>query len=237
MKKSLLLYAFLFCLFTANAQQVNQEPIRFIEVTGSSEIEIEPDEIVFIIRIKEFWKEEFEKKAKEEDYKTKVPIAIIESELLSGLESVGVGHESITVQEIGNFQRERGKDFLISKQLEIKLNNFKTIIEIVNTLHTNGIDYMGIGSLKNKNIAKYREQGKIMALKAAKDKAEYLLASLGEQLGPVMTITEPGDEAFFHGQAQYKLANVSNAMYDSGSIDNIRKIKLRYEMTVKFGIK
>ena len=40
-----------------------QEPdanARYIEVTGSSEVEIIPDEIHFMITIKEFWQEEFE---------------------------------------------------------------------------------------------------------------------------------------------------------------------------------
>ena len=35
---------------------------RYIEVTGSSETEIIPDEIHFMITIKEYWQEEFEKK-------------------------------------------------------------------------------------------------------------------------------------------------------------------------------
>ena len=47
-----------------------QEPdvnARYIEVTGSSEVEIIPDEIHFMITIKEFWQEEFEAKSKPED--------------------------------------------------------------------------------------------------------------------------------------------------------------------------
>lgn len=35
---------------------------RYIEVTGSSEIEVVPDEIHFLISIKEYWEEEFDGK-------------------------------------------------------------------------------------------------------------------------------------------------------------------------------
>ena len=70
----LLLAAFL----PIHAQQTQPLSQRFIEVTGSSEISVEPDEILFIIRIQEYWREEFEKKTKEDDYTTKIPIAYIE---------------------------------------------------------------------------------------------------------------------------------------------------------------
>ena len=45
---------------------------RYIEVTGTSEVEIVPDEIHYIIEIKEYFAEEFDGKSKEEDYRTKV---------------------------------------------------------------------------------------------------------------------------------------------------------------------
>ena len=69
-----------------------QEPdvnARYIEVTGSSEIEIIPDEIHFMITIKEFWQEEFEAKSKPEDYKTKVTITEIERYLMNALKRAG----------------------------------------------------------------------------------------------------------------------------------------------------
>lgn len=54
---------------------------RYIEVTGTSEVEIVPDEIHYIIEIKEYFAEEFDGKSKEEDYRTKVPLARIEEGL------------------------------------------------------------------------------------------------------------------------------------------------------------
>lgn len=238
MKKSLLLCSMLLLwLLGGKAQQVSQELNRFIEVTGSAEIEIEPDEIIFIIRIKEYWKEEFEKSSKPKDYRTKVPMTGIEKELLSILEKNGVKKENITVREVGNYWREQGKDFLISKELEIKLKDFNTVNKITDAVNTNGIDYMNIGELKNKDIANYRKQAKIEALKAAKAKAEYLLASIGQQAGEVISIIEPQESPSYYGQAQHKYSNVAESMSGGGSIDNIRKIKLRYEITARFSIK
>ena len=86
---ALLSVLLLSALFSVYAQQTQPAPQRFIEVTGSSEISIEPDEILFIIRIQEYWREEFEKKTKEEDYRTKIPIAYIEKDLLARLQRLG----------------------------------------------------------------------------------------------------------------------------------------------------
>ena len=39
----------------------------------------------------------------------------------------------------------------------------------------------------------YRKQGKIEALKAAREKASYLVEAMGQQLGEVIRIIEPAD--------------------------------------------
>ena len=51
---------------------------RYIEVTGTSEIEIVPDKIHFILEIREYFEEEFDGKSKPEEYRTKVPLSQIE---------------------------------------------------------------------------------------------------------------------------------------------------------------
>ena len=61
-----------FVLFTwsivVNAQESDG---RYVEVTGSSEIEVVPDEIHFLVQIKEYWQEEYTGKSKkEEDFRT-----------------------------------------------------------------------------------------------------------------------------------------------------------------------
>lgn len=63
------------------AQEVKNN-LRFIEVTGSAEMKIEPDEIRFQIGIEEYWKEEFEKGKEYKDFVTKISLADIERELM-----------------------------------------------------------------------------------------------------------------------------------------------------------
>lgn len=220
-------------ILAISAQEDNNS--RYIEVTGSSETEIIPDEIHFMITIKEYWQEEFEKKSKPEDYQTKVPVNEIEHNLMSALKQAGIAPSDIQTKEVGDYWRERGKDFLISKTFDIKLQNPDQINRIIQTVNTKGIQSMNIGELKNKDLQEYRKQGKIEALKAARQKADYLVAAMGQKLGNVLRIVEPEERSFSYFQPQSAMSNVAIPSYDSNT-ENFRTIKLRYQMTARFEI-
>ena len=220
-------------ILAISAQEDNNS--RYIEVTGSSETEIIPDEIHFMITIKEYWQEEFEKKSKPEDYQTKVPVNEIEHNLMNTLKQAGIAPSDIQTKEVGDYWRERGKDFLISKTFDIKLQNPDQINRIIQTVNTKGIQSMNIGELKNKDLQEYRKQGKIEALKAARQKADYLVAAMGQKLGNVLRIVEPEERSFSYFQPQSAMSNVAIPSYDSNP-ENFRTIKLRYQMTARFEI-
>lgn len=75
----------MFVAFSLQAQ-TNE---RYIEVTGTSEMEIVPDKIHYIIEIREYFEEEFDGKSSPEEYHTKVPLSQIEQGLrkISGITS------------------------------------------------------------------------------------------------------------------------------------------------------
>ena len=244
-KVFLLAFALFAWNILANAQESDE---RYIEVTGSSEIEVVPDEIHFLIQIKEYWEEEYTGKSKkEEDFRTKVPLTVIEKDLRKSLRKIGISDEAIRTQEVGDYWRQRGKEFLIGKQLDIRLTDFEQINSIIRSVNTwgndkvveeviisEGIESMRIGELKHKDLPMYRKQGKIEALKAAREKASYLVAAMGQQLGEVIRIIEPADNnisRYLPFQAQ------SNVSMGTAATEQYRVIKLRYEMTARFAIK
>lgn len=233
MKKILLLALALFAWSIVTNAQEKEE--RYIEVTGSSEIEVVPDEIHFIIQIKEYWEEEYTGKShKEEDFRTKVPLTMIEKDLRRSLHKIGITDDAIRTQEIGDYWRQRGKEFLIGKQFDIRLTDFEQINSIIHSVNTWGIESMRIGELKHKDLPVYRKQGKIEALKAAREKAAYLVEAMGQQLGEVIRIVEPTDNSISHYLPFGAQSNVSMGKAD---MEQYRIIKLRYEMTARFAIK
>ena len=185
----LLLGAVLFA-FSLQAQEVND---RYIEVTGTSEIEIVPDKIHYLIEIREYFEEEFDGKSKPEEYRTKVPLERIEQKLWKVLADVGIPEEAVRTQEVGDYWRRQGQDFLVSKKYDITLTDFKQIDEIVKRIDTRGVNTMRIGELENKDMLVYHQKGKIEALKAAQRKAAYLVEALGKKLGAVIRIVEDGN--------------------------------------------
>ena len=165
---------------------------RYIEVTGTSEIEIVPDKIHYLIEIREYFEEEFDGKSKPEEYCTKVPLPEIEQGLREALANAGIPKSAIRTQEIGDYWRQQGQDFLVSKKFDITLIDFNQINEIIKRIDTKGIHTMRIGELENKDMLSYHQKGKIEALKAAQRKATYLVEALGKKLGNVIRIVEKG---------------------------------------------
>ena len=185
----------LFLLFISLLTAVSlhaQDKGRYVEVTGNSEIEIVPDKIHFIIEIREYFVEEFDGKSKPEEYRTKVPLEQIETQLRKALSRIGIGQEAIRTQEVGDFRRKQGQDFLISKTFDITLTDFNQMDKIVKSIDTKGVNLMRIGELENNDILSYHKKGKIEALKAAQQKATYLVEALGKKLGDVISIEEKG---------------------------------------------
>ena len=152
MKKIIYLTFLLLSIVDISNAQENQNNPRFIEVTGSAELEITPDEIRFQIGIEEYWEEEYQKGKEFKDYITKVPLKEIEQNLLSALAKVGVSENEITIQEIGKYWQRPGKNFKKSKTIELKLTDFKKVNKILSDIKVRGISSMKISELKHKNI-------------------------------------------------------------------------------------
>lgn len=230
--KNLILLAFLLVSITVVAQDENNK--RFIEVNGVAEMEIEPDEIIVNITIEEYWKEEFEKKKDFEDYKNKVPLAQIEDELIKNLRKAGIDKNDIVVKNMGNYWRYRGKEFLFSKQLEVDVTDLSKINKLMQLADAKGIKSMRIADLKHTDMDKFKKEVKIQALLNAREKAKYLVESIGAELGEVQTIVEMSD-----GYPRPVMAKSMMMAAEAApeSIDQIQNITLSYQVQARFAIK
>lgn len=227
MKQKVLLLTICLLAILSLQAQTNE---RYIEVTGTSEIEIVPDKIHYLIEIREYFEEEFDGKSKPEEYRTKVPLSEIEQGLREALANADIPQNAIRTQEIGDYWRQQGQDFLVSKKFDITLTDFNQINEIIKHIDTKGIHTMRIGELENKDMLAYHQKGKIEALKAAQRKATYLVEALGKRLGDVIRIVEEGiNNAFPFAQSNVLSSNAA-------SFDSFRTIKKNYSMLVRFEI-
>jgi uncharacterized protein YggE len=128
-------------------------------------------------------------------------------------------------------------DMMASTTYVIKFSNAAEIDKLVNTLDDNATIQMNINRVSNSHLEEYRKEVKIKALQAAKEKAQYLCSSIGETLGGTIYIQEINNN--YNPQPMYMPAMSNKMMVNESANEGIdfQKIKVRYEMLVRFEIK
>lgn len=217
---------------------------KTISVTGSAEMEVIPDEIYVQVDLREY-------KKKGED---KVDLDKIKTEFLASCKAVGIADNDIAVASYDGYnmaniwrRRKKDPDLLSSITYQLKFSNTKLIDELVNRLDDQATNNFSITRTSHSKIVEYRRQLKIMAVKAAKEKAIYLSESVNEQLGQAITITEPEESIssdvlsgryrsnIVAGLSMKEVRNEAYGITDDGV--DYRKIKLRFEVKVLYALK
>jgi uncharacterized protein len=217
---------------------------KTISVTGSAEMEVIPDEIYVQVDLREY------KKKGEE----KTELEKIKNEFLASCKAVGIADSNIAVASYDGYnmaniwrRRKKDPDLLSSISYQLKFNNTKLIDDLVNRLDDEATNNFSIIKTSHSKITEHRKQLKIMAVKAAKEKAIYLSESVNEQLGAAITITEPEESTssdVLSGRYKSNVPAYENVSLKEarayGINDNgvdYRKIKLRFEVKVLYAFK
>jgi hypothetical protein len=111
---------------------------------------------------------------------------------------------------------------------------------LVESLNEKWVHSIRIAKSSHSKITEYRQQVKKEAAKMAKEKAIYLLGSLGEELGSVLSVEEVPE--FNQNNWWYNSNNLLSNYRgvgpdDPNAVAGVTSIKLRYEMKVKFAIR
>lgn len=227
------------CLTNATIAQTEPKPIpRTIEVTGSAEMDIEPDEVYISIHLREYMK----------DKTTKVHMNEIDKEFQKALAALKIDLKDVSVEGANayynydyNYWRNEAKrtDFLASKTYSIKLSNLEKYNELMQKLDNKGIENAYLQRTDNSKIQEYRQQVKINALKAAKNKAKLMVESIGNQLGDVVFIREITDGNMYQPIRYKTMSNMAMDAESAGGGEPVQmqKIKIRFEVEAHFMIK
>lgn len=230
--------ALFFTVFAMNisAQQTVLNPLNstpYIDVTGQGEIEIIPDEIFISFTLKERM-----------DGKNKITIAQQEKKLRTQLQEINFDFKNLSLADASadyTKVRWRKKDFMASKDFTIKVNNVPEVNEIFIILDDVNAKDATIAKTSHSKIQQFRKDVKIMAIKAAKEKAAYLLEAIGEKVGSPLYIQEK--EYYEPLTRQVRVKSLSNMKMDVLEADKLepeisfQKIKLKYKVSARFAIK
>jgi uncharacterized protein YggE len=223
--------------FVSNAQTMEKPLVKKIEVNGSAEQEVLPDEIYVSISLREYFKEK--------DNKNKVDIMVLEKQLQKAVEEAGIPKENFTIGAINGYREWWGKKkpttFLETKNYVLKVANLYKIDGIVSKVEEKGVAGINIDRYEFSKIEQLRRDIKIKALQAAKEKAKYLLEGIGEQLGEAIEITEIDNgytpqPVYSNMMMRSAKMEMADAAMPESTID-VQKIKVRYEIKAVFKIK
>ncbi|SEW20407.1 SIMPL domain-containing protein [Chitinophaga arvensicola] len=233
MKKVMLLAAGLFLAMSTFAQQADKQPVKKIEVNGSAEMEVTPDEIYFSISLREYMKG-----------KTKVEISTLEKQLQKAVADAGIPKSDFTIENVygNNFEILKKKkdptEFMARKQYRLKLSKLDKLNVILGAVDAEGIESARIASYTSCKMEEYRKEVKIKALQAAKDKAEYMLAGIGNKIDGIIEIQEMNTDNYFDARPMMSnyLAKAGDSAGNESDIE-FKTIKVRAEVRAVFAIK
>lgn len=221
-------------LFSVSTFSQNIDTRRKIEVNGSAEAEVTPDIIYIGMSLKEYFRDANNKK--------KVEIETLERQLQSAVLKAGIPQENFTINNISSYnnwwEMRKNTGFLARKQYRIKVTDLTKFNEIMSAVDPKGIEYSNIENYDYSKIETLKKDLKIKALQAAKDKAAYLIGSIGGSLGGPIDIQEINNESY--PQPMYRTNALMEAkVMDQGAMPDIdfKKIKLNYQMRAVFEIK
>ncbi len=237
MKKFFLAGVLFFALVSTGLAQVTDNAKPFIEVTGTSETEITPDEIYLSITLQERM-----------EGKEKLTIDKQESALKQNLKELGIDLSNLTLNSAeADYSkiRKSAKDVLISKSYILKIAAADMLTKVYERLDKINAYDAYISKLTHSKILEYTKENRIKAIKAAKEKVDYLLAAAGKQSGSVLQITETDNSVinpFFgnyrgaRGGMVQAYSNVATSMGDASEDISIKKIKITSSFLVKYEI-
>jgi len=242
----------IFCLVTliilvnlAIGQQIADKTNPFpktVTVSGSSEMEIIPNEIYVVVDLREYQK-------KGQD---KTDIETIKSGFLQKCKEIGLPDSVITIASYEGYnnpwlRKKKRTELYASISYQVKFSKSSDVDKLVDRLDDDATQNFRIAKTSNSRITEFRKQLKIQAVKAAKDKGIYLTDAIGEKLGEAVTISEPEEDfTGYYNQLtnQYKIANTAYQQklseVEVGSPEaliDFKRIKLHYEVNVVFALK
>jgi uncharacterized protein YggE len=236
MKKVVFLLAGLFVASLSQAQQTdNKPPVKKIEVTGSAEVEITPDEIYLDISLREF-----------KNKAAKVEIGTLENQLQKAVKEAGIPAENLTISNVfgTNYdqwwsKKKKDPDFMARKQFRLKLSNLDKVNAILGAVDDEGIESVNISSYTHSKMEEYRKQVKTKALQAAKAKATYMLEAIGSNIDGVLEVQEINTDSYSDVQpvAFQNMRMASAGVADEAASSAFKKIKVRAEVRAVFFIK
>jgi uncharacterized protein YggE len=246
MKMKTIKSVFLLCLMvlvinSTYAQTVANEGETkpFIEVNGTAEKEVIPDEIYITIVIKERLVN-----------REKLTVETQENNLKTSLKAIGIDLMNLAVADASADYVKitwQTKDVISKKEYLLKVSNATILAKVFEQLGTLEINDAYVKRVSHSKLDSLKKEVRIAAIKSAKEKADYLLTAIGEQTGKALVVKEINASSYqnelsrnYNVNSKMSSANYLNVDFSESSPKNeiqFQKIKITATLYTKFEIK
>lgn len=234
MPKHLLLFTAFIMNLICYSQSKNFIDQPYIEVSGSADTLVTPNQIFIKIIVSE------------KDTRNKVSIEELENKMISAFKAIGVNTETNLVLSdfISNyrFYLLKQKDIIKTKQYLLNVSDAMTASKIFLLLEDLEISNVSIEKVEHTEIENIKNICRTRAIENARNKAIALTKPLFQTIGQAINISD--NETYVDGQLQGKVAGItirgirsfSNDKYEAPQIE-FEKIKVRQTVNSKFILK
>ena len=222
------LISYMALLTAASLSRADNTPPPLVTTTGNSEVKVVPDlaDLRFDIELRN----------------TNLKTALAQeaekmSQLVAALKAAGIGERDLQTSQVTInpvYQQENGTYaetakiafFSVSQTVGCTLRDIQKITAITTRAIDAGANRVSGVTLRTSRLRQYRDQARVMAVKAAKEKALALAGELGSKVGKPHSITEQSSEiptlllgnSFAQNAAAAPGDSGSNSAFEPGTI-------------------
>lgn len=219
MKKISLLICFIFISLSGMAQQKNFIDQPYLEVTGSADSLVTPNEISIKILLAE------------KDSKDKVSVEDLEIKMVNALKTLGIDlDKDLSTTDISsNFKSYllKNKDILKTKQYTLKVSDGLTASKVFISLEQLGISNTSIEKITHSDLENIKNIIRTKAVENAKTRALAMVKPLQQNIGSAIQISD-NEPYYINQQIQGRVSGIvlrGDSSLREVSLANIPKIE------------
>lgn len=176
----------------AHAQWYANEPARDgVTTTGEAEVRVAPDQVEIALGV-ETRDASLERARAKNDAAT---AAIIAAAKRDGVDAARIKTDFVNIEPEYRWDASVAGANMVRKSLVITLSDISQFERLLSDVVAAGANHVHRVRFSTSELRKHRDEARVLAAKAAREKAQLLAQTLGGTLGSVRSISEPaGDD-------------------------------------------
>lgn len=236
--KRILSSLFIIAALTTFANAQGYDPRRSITISGDAEVKVVPDEVVINMAV-ETNNADLDKAREENDKKVSSILAMVKK---LGVEEKFIQTDYLSVEPrydyTVQYNNERERKFLgyyMTKNISITLRDVSKFEKLIADALKLGTNYVRGINFQTTELRKHRDQARLMAVRAAKEKATALASELGQKIGKPITISESSyNVPMYKNVSKYAVSEMNMSTGSNDEVIALGQIDVKASVSVTF---